>query len=739
MGGDLTQALRTAHSGLLAGQQALDVVARNIANVNTPGYSRKIVNLEQRTLAGHGAGVQFGQLSRHVDQELLAILRREEGVNRAKEVYKDGLDSLQHLFGTPESNTSLSHTLTQMQGAIEAMAVTPQDGLEQQAMVRWAGEVASMLRRSSREVQSLRQQADERIGTAVQEINGLLQTISDLNAQVVRSTSFGYGAVDLLDQRDQALDRLSQLIDVDVSGRSSGEVVVFTSGGRTLVDSTGVTLSHIAAVDSGATVTYVEGDFDGIYAGTRIPGNDITADIRTGELRGLLDLRDGTLPALQSSLDELASRLRDTVNAVHNRGVAYPGTQQFRGTQTFGDPATQTIRFGGTSDTALVLFDGLGNEVARTTVRTLLGAVAPADSTTSINGLAAAIGGWAPGGTLGTPLAADVTDGKLNIRVNDARYTLAMRDQTATAAGSAAQDASILFDADGTAGPTPPRTATGFSGFFGLNDFFVDATVPAVHDSSVLGAGFSYLGANATLTLRNAGVGTATVNIAAGATLADVVASLRAVSGVEAALIPDGTGVRLRVSSSDGKPLTITETPDPPDLVTHANNLERFLAQTGLRQSEAGSSSSIAVRADIAATPRLVARGVVQWDASLPPAGKYAITPGDATVAAELARSIGADGGFAVAGRMSATNATFVEYASSFIGDVSGLATENRADVQYQKDLVDSLRQKSEFVRGVNLDEEVSDLLVYEQAYAAAARIVQVVQQMFDALERAVG
>src|SRR5512134_1136413 len=84
MSGDLTQALRTAHSGLFTSQQALDAVARNVANVNTPGYSRKIVNLEQRTLAG--AGVDFGVLSRRIDQGLLDSLRQETGGLHASDI-----------------------------------------------------------------------------------------------------------------------------------------------------------------------------------------------------------------------------------------------------------------------------------------------------------------------------------------------------------------------------------------------------------------------------------------------------------------------------------------------------------------------------------------------------------------------------------------------------------------------------------------------------------------------------
>src|SRR5512132_1468731 len=128
MSGDLTQALRTAHSGLLTSQQALDAVARNVANVNTPGYSRKIVNLEQRTLAGTGAGVDFGELTRRVDQGLLDSLRQETGGLHASNIRKDMLDRIQALFGTPESDSSLSHALTDFQTAVESLAAAPQMG-----------------------------------------------------------------------------------------------------------------------------------------------------------------------------------------------------------------------------------------------------------------------------------------------------------------------------------------------------------------------------------------------------------------------------------------------------------------------------------------------------------------------------------------------------------------------------------------------------------------------------------
>jgi flagellar hook-associated protein 1 FlgK len=725
MGGDLTQALRIANSGLLVGQQSLDVVARNIANVNTPGFSRKVINLEQQTLAGHGAGVKFGGLSRRIDQSLMSLLRRETGTLNQRDVQTNSLDRLQQLFGTPESNTSISHMISELQASIEALSVTPQDVIEQQTMVRWGSEVASLLRRSSLEIQDLRREADSRIGTATNEINSLLQNVNELNIEIVRNKSVHDGAADLEDQRDQALDRLAKLMDVYFSGRPSGEVVVFTAGGRSLVDSSAVSISHISAVAVGASVTQAEGDFDGIYAGERIAENDITQDVRTGELKGLIEMRDTTLPALQSALDELSARLRDVVNAVHNRGAAYPGLTSFSGTRVFDAPTTEQITFSGTDDTAVVLFDSTGREVARTTVRTLVGG-----ATTTIENLRAQLDAWTPSAALGTPLDANFdADGKLTIDVKVAGLQLAFRDQSATAAGSSVKDAAIAYDPDG-AGAAPSRSYSGFSSFFGLNDFYVDATGPAVHETPVLSKTWTYSGANTTLSFRHNGVTTAQA-ITNGDSLETIASALQSVSGLAVALIPDGAGVRLSVSSADGEPLMITEPPD-------GTGKEPFLAASGLKIAATGSSSTLAVRSDILATPSLVSRGRVQWDGTLSPSGEYVLAPGDSEVARELATSFSSFTDFGIAGRLGATRATFAEYASSFISDVSVLATTNRENAEYQSDLVASLQQKSDSMRGVNLDEEVSGLMLYEQAYSAAARVITVVQQMFDALDQAV-
>ena len=89
-------------------------------------------------------------------------------------------------------------------------------------------------------------------------------------------------------------------------------------------------------------------------------------------------------------------------------------------------------------------------------------------------------------------------------------------------------------------------------------------------------------------------------------------------------------------------------------------------------------------------------------------------------------------------GSVAATSVSFTGFATRIIGEVSAEADLNEDRASFQGGLVDSLRFKSDSVRGVNLDEEMGDLILYQQAYAASARVISAIRDMFDALERAV-
>lgn len=620
--GDLFLALRTSGSGLIANQQALDAVAQNVANVNTPGYTRKTINQEARVLDGNGAGVEISGLTRVIDEGLLKSLRLEMSALESVQTEEAFLGRIQDLFGSPDSNTSFNHVIADFQASLESLSLSPADALAQLEVVRQGDNAAASLRTLSSGIQNLRQDADRRIGDAVDAINRLTAQIAELNAQISRNGYAGHDVTGLQDQRDAAIDELAELIDIQAFNRSDGNVVVLTAGGRTLVDQVAVTLSHTPAAQLGASIDYAGGGIDGIYAGELLPANDITNDIRSGELAALIELRDTTLPNLQAGLDELAAEMRDTVNQVHNRGAPFPGLSAATGSRAFADPTTSTVTFQGTGDTRLAVFDANGNQVATTTVRTLLGGAGPA----TIEAVRAGIHGWLNAGGYGS--AAFDTDGHLQITMAAGR-TIAFRDEAVVnTAGSAQQDVTLDFDVDGDT--ATDETVSGFSYFFGLNDFFTDAAT---------------------------------------------------------------------------------------------------VGQNGV-------SSTFAVRADIRSAPERVSTGAVQWDASVSLTGAYRFSSGDNSVIEELASAFSSGAAFAQAGQLPATTTGFTEYAALLIGKTSADASAAESRSAYQAELVSTLKFKSDGVRGVNLDQELSDLMLYEQAYSAAARVISVVQEMFDALER---
>jgi flagellar hook-associated protein 1 FlgK len=713
--GSLGLALHNVQSGLKANQVALNTTANNVSNVHTEGYSRKTVAFEQRILDGVGAGVQISRLTRSVDENLLRSLRLELSRLSSVDVQGSYYARTQDLFGAPADDASLSHTIGRFAAALESLAVQPQNSLEQREVVRWANESALQLQHSSNTLQDLRLQADGEIAQVVDRINGLLSDIAEINDQVVRAMATGRDATELMDQRDLALDHLAELIDMRVFQRGDGDVVVYTPGGRILVDNVPATLTHSAAAAVGATTTHAEGDLAGIYLGAEIPANDITSELRGGELFGLVELRDRVLPRMQSALDELGAEIRDVVNQVHNRGLAFPGLQQMTGSRLFVDPGVQTITFSGSQDTALVLVDAAGNEVRSTTMRTLLGG-----ASASVSQVATAIDGF-----LAADGSAAISGDRLTIDLGGSGLYLAFRDQAASAPGSAGADVTLSYDANGDG--NADEVATGFSSFFGLNDLFVDGLTDNTFESNVLAANFRATGT--TLGFANAGGLLGNVAIAAGTDLAGIVSAVNSAGiGITASLVPDGSGQRLRFAAADGAGIVVTDA---------AGNT--LLDDIGIHPADAGVAATLTVRQDILANPALVSRGAVQWSANLGPAGEYFVSLADDAVARDLAATVSAGNTFDAAGNIAASTLTFDQYAAAILADNATLAAVNDDDVRYREALVQSLETKVNSERSVNLDEEMSNLIVFEQAYSAAARVFATIKDMFDALDRVLG
>ena len=117
----LNIALNNAISGLQSTQRAIDVTAQNVANVNTAGYSRQVVHQQARSLAGQGAGVEISEVGRTVNEALLKELQITGGTLSATEITADYFSQLQNLFGSPESESSLSAELTDLAAKFQAL------------------------------------------------------------------------------------------------------------------------------------------------------------------------------------------------------------------------------------------------------------------------------------------------------------------------------------------------------------------------------------------------------------------------------------------------------------------------------------------------------------------------------------------------------------------------------------------------------------------------------------------
>ena len=720
--GGLTQALRTARSGLLVNQQTLDVVANNIANVNSEGYSRKIVNTETRVLNGVASGVQISEITRRVDEGLLKNIRIELAELNKFTVQDDFFARTQDLFGKPGENSSLSHLFENFTSALELLAVSPNRSLEQAEVVRRAQDVTFALQNMSETIQELRQQADVDIADTVTEMNKIVASIDQLNEDIITNGSVGRDVTDLKDQRDQRIDRLSELVDIRFFFRSDGDVVVFTSGGRTLVDTIPPKITHSAASSVSASTTKNEGDFTGIFVGTIVARNDITSELRGGQLKGLVDLRDDILANMQSQLDEFAAEMRDVFNQIHNRGVSFPGAQSYAGTRTFVRSAEQTITFNGTDDTTVVLFDASGNQTAQTTIRTLNSDVA----TITIANLATQLQAFLRANGAATATVAISTTNKLDINLNTPAINLSFRDETATTNGSTLEDAVIAFNAN-AAGPTD-ETVNGFSNFFGFNDFFVDNLAENIYESNVLVSTFTVSASALTFSDASGNLNGSPLTVAAGTSLEDLATLItNSVTDVTATIVTDGSGVRLRIAHDNGSSMTVTQA---------AGNT--FLTDINLHLADVRVAGTLNVRADIASTPAKLSTGAVLWDADRGAAGEYFMSIGENSVIDALAEAFSASNQFDTAGGLATAKTTFAEFAGKIVSENARLAATNESSIDRQRSLTESLQFKSDSVRGVNLDEELSNLIIFEQGFAAAARVISVIQRMFETLERVI-
>ena len=311
-------------SALFTAQQAITVAGHNIANVNTPGFSRQQVTLsENRPENGSpgqiGTGVHAESIRRSFDafvEEQLLASRERLGEFTAS---NSALARLEPLFGDA-NKLGIGAGLNEFFGALQDVATNPNDLSARTVFLSKATALAGRFNQAATDLTAAQGFLDRQVGQTVTDVNRLTSQIANLNAKIAGAESSGQQANDLRDERGVALANLGELIEISSIEDATGQLTVFAGRGHVLVDKE-QTYQLVGVPDLSNN-----GLLDVRYDAGAGPTTSLSSVIQSGRLKGLLGVRDQTIPSLRASLDTLASEIVTQVNQQHRLGFGLDGS-----------------------------------------------------------------------------------------------------------------------------------------------------------------------------------------------------------------------------------------------------------------------------------------------------------------------------------------------------------------------------------------------------------------------------
>ncbi len=331
--GSLTSVFDLARQSLQLDQNALSVVANNVANQNTVGYTRQVATVNS------GDTVQFqGQVSSYGTPTLSVVSQRDRVLEQrvqqqtqaqASSASRSGvLSQVESIFGLSSSSTSAASTqigtaTDAFFSTLTALSANPADTATRQAVISAATTLASAFNSSATQLASIQNGVNASLTSAVSAVNGLTSTIASLNEKIQQISPNGDAGA-LEDQRQQAIAQLSQYIGLDQIKTDNNGISLTTTGGATLVSGS-VSFALSSTITSGTTKIQ------------DASGNDVTAGVTGGSIGGLLTAQGTDIPTVSNALDALAYRIGTAVNTQNEAGLTTTGAA---GTAIFSLPAT---------------------------------------------------------------------------------------------------------------------------------------------------------------------------------------------------------------------------------------------------------------------------------------------------------------------------------------------------------------------------------------------------------------
>ncbi|MHB0874957.1 MAG: flagellar hook-associated protein FlgK [Anaerolineae bacterium] len=331
--------LQIALSALWTQQRAIEVVDHNIANANTEGYSRQkavmtatdpytvpAMNREQ-SVGQLGTGVTVSKIYRYSSEYLNSQLRDELTRENRWQAIENGYSQLETIFAEP-SDTGIATALGSYWQAWSDLSAMPDDLAARTAATEAASNLAYAIRDANDRLAGLQSDMDLQISQAVSRINDIAIEVSRLNDTIGKVQAFGDSPNDLRDTRDQLLNELSGLVDINYMENEDGTVAI-SIGGHSLVMGNEYGQLEVEA-DAGngmlATVKWTDSGTSLVIHGVSVAGGleEATGTRVGGQLGGAMYVRDVLVPQQREELDNLARALIQSTNALHATGYGVP-------------------------------------------------------------------------------------------------------------------------------------------------------------------------------------------------------------------------------------------------------------------------------------------------------------------------------------------------------------------------------------------------------------------------------
>lgn len=768
---------------LNAAQLGMRTAGNNVANANTPGYSRQRIELGSSLPFGAAGNLQLGTgvdvrgISRLIDEGLERRLQFQLGLVGAAELDERRYREIENIFGEPDQG--LSTSFQGLFGALDQLRTDPADRALRGGLIQAGNTISQQFNLISQRLGDLSDSTFSEVNGLIRTVNQRTEAIAELNEQIISAESNGSDANDLRDARAQHITELSKLLDTRAIERSSGSIDLLVGG-------------NLVVAGSRSTSMRVDKDNDG-NTQVLVGNNKSGAPIREGRIAALLQQEQGGLPGFTSRVDDLARNTILEWNRIHSTGMPASGPFQSLtaaygavdgdGDGQVGDELLSQAGFAFPVQNGS-LYVSVTNEATGEMERTRIDIdptrMSLIDFAAEVNDIDHVSATVDPTGRL--RISSDSGYGfdfspRLDPNPDGGTFgglNPTIGSQSAGPYDLSGQTFPVSFDVTtGTAASPVLTTVTLDASDFQIsNAATADELAAAINNDLGTAGTASNVGGRIVIQSNQGGTTSqlTLTNGGAGAVLSDLGLSTATASGrdipvsisVEGSydgegnnqftFVPEIDGVigqtddlRVRVLDQDGALVTTLNVGsgyEPREQIDLGNGI-RVSFSAGEISATDGQVFALDAISDSDTSDILVATGMNAFFLGSTAADievNQNLLDNPDSLAAGIGTASGDAGNLARLVSLRDRNLgdlasnTIEDYYADLVGDIGFETSAARTALQAQDQLLAQLEADRESVSGVNIDEEMVDMLKYQQSYEAAARFISVAQEMTDTL-----